>query len=275
MTISLRCYFRYTGSFPEGIARAYFQQLMAGLKHCHGHKVAHRDLKPENLLLTSAFGLKVADFGLSALSEDGEGKPVLLRTQCGTRGYMAPEVLARRPYDGYAADVWSCGVILFIMLAGFPPFQLASSSDWWFQRIRNKQYKLFWEAHLRVATISAGAQSKAIIVSVLVCLWCCCLVSLTLHCSPRLALTCLTTELLTKIFNADPKSRATMEEIEADEWYNASAITYDNTQQPSHIPNNAGLPTPITSTHHQHSPQLSTTPLVSPPSSSSSSGKRH
>ncbi|URE42082.1 cbl-interacting protein kinase [Musa troglodytarum] len=84
--------------------------------------VSHRDLKPENLLLDEHGDLKVSDFGLSALPEqlchDG-----LLHTQCGTPAYVAPEILRCRGYDGAKADLWSCGVILFVLLAGFLPFQ--------------------------------------------------------------------------------------------------------------------------------------------------------
>ncbi|KAJ8505489.1 hypothetical protein OPV22_006375 [Ensete ventricosum] len=84
--------------------------------------VSHRDLKPENLLLDGHGDLKVSDFGLSALPEqlrhDG-----LLHTQCGTPAYVAPEILRHRGYDGAKADLWSCGVILFALLAGYLPFQ--------------------------------------------------------------------------------------------------------------------------------------------------------
>jgi len=127
------------------------------MRHTHEKGICHRDLKPENLLLSGDFQLKIADFGLSSLGENEDGTPLLLRTECGTRGYMAPEVLSGKPYDGKKADVWSAGVILFITLAGFPPFQMAANSDWWFQRIRHKQYSLFWEAHLRSATFSPQA----------------------------------------------------------------------------------------------------------------------
>ena len=73
------------------------------MRHCHEKGICHRDLKPENLLLSGDFELKIADFGLSALGENEDGTPLLLRTECGTRGYMAPEVLAGRPYDGHKA----------------------------------------------------------------------------------------------------------------------------------------------------------------------------
>ncbi|XP_010942100.1 CBL-interacting serine/threonine-protein kinase 5 [Elaeis guineensis] len=110
------------GRLPENQARRYFQQLISAVDFCHSRGVSHRDLKPENLLLDEAGNLKVSDFGLSALPEqlrhDG-----LLHTQCGTPAYVAPEVLRKRGYDGARADLWSCGVILFVLLAGFLPFQ--------------------------------------------------------------------------------------------------------------------------------------------------------
>lgn len=110
------------GKLPEDQARRYFQQLISAVDFCHSRGVSHRDLKPENLLLDDSGNLKVSDFGLSALPEqlrhDG-----LLHTQCGTPAYVAPEVLRRKGYDGAKADVWSCGVILFVLLAGFLPFQ--------------------------------------------------------------------------------------------------------------------------------------------------------
>ncbi len=79
--------------------------------------------------------------------------------QVGTRGYMAPEVLARQPYDPAAADVWSSGVVLFILLAGFPPFQIADSSDWWYRQVAANRMDAFWSAHLRSATFSPDAMS--------------------------------------------------------------------------------------------------------------------
>ncbi|KAJ6686366.1 SERINE/THREONINE KINASE [Salix purpurea] len=76
---------------------------------------------PENLLLDSHGVLKVSDFGLSALSQQLQGDG-LLHTACGTPNYVAPEVLKNQGYDGTASDVWSCGVILFVLMAGFLPF---------------------------------------------------------------------------------------------------------------------------------------------------------
>ncbi|OMO81155.1 hypothetical protein CCACVL1_12578 [Corchorus capsularis] len=109
----------HRGRLSEDECRRYFQQLIDAVSHCHSKGVYHRDLKPENLLLDSYGNLKVSDFGLSALPQQGVG---LLHTTCGTPNYVAPEVLSNQGYDGAAADVWSCGVILFVIMAGYLPF---------------------------------------------------------------------------------------------------------------------------------------------------------
>ncbi|XP_047269192.1 CBL-interacting serine/threonine-protein kinase 9 isoform X3 [Capsicum annuum] len=109
------------GRLKEDEARRYFQQLINAVDYCHSRGVYHRDLKPENLLLDSFGTMKVSDFGLSALSkqvrDDG-----LLHTACGTPNYVAPEVLTDKGYDGTTTDVWSFGVILFVLMAGYLPF---------------------------------------------------------------------------------------------------------------------------------------------------------
>lgn len=110
------------GRLKEDEARKYFQQLINAVDYCHSRGVYHRDLKPENLLLDASGTLKVSDFGLSALPQhvrdDG-----LLHTTCGTPNYVAPEVINNKGYDGAKADLWSCGVILFVLMAGYLPFE--------------------------------------------------------------------------------------------------------------------------------------------------------
>ncbi|XP_042432300.1 CBL-interacting protein kinase 23-like isoform X2 [Zingiber officinale] len=110
------------GKLKEDEARKYFQQLINAVDYCHSKGVFHRDLKPENLLLDANGTLKITDFGLSALPqqvhEDGK-----LYTTCGTPNYVAPEVVKHKGYDGAKADLWSCGVILYILMAGFLPFE--------------------------------------------------------------------------------------------------------------------------------------------------------
>ena len=116
-----------SGRFDEQTARHYFQQLVCGLEYCHQQGVCHRDLKPENLLLDEDALLKISDFGFSAL-HGSDSSTAILHTQCGTPNYVAPEVLSEQGYDGFKADVWSCGVILFVLLAGFLPFEEPSMS---------------------------------------------------------------------------------------------------------------------------------------------------
>lgn len=109
------------GRFSEDEARYFFQQLICGVAWCHHGGVCHRDLKLENTLLDGrpAPRLKICDFGYS--------KSALLDSQpkstVGTPAYIAPEVLSRQQYNGEVADVWSCGVTLYVMLAGAYPFE--------------------------------------------------------------------------------------------------------------------------------------------------------
>ncbi|XP_037417932.1 CBL-interacting protein kinase 30-like [Triticum dicoccoides] len=128
--------------FPEPVARRYFQQLVTAVEFCHSRGVYHRDLKPENLLLDAHGNLKVSDFGLSALA-DGASRHrgnALLHTTCGTPAYLAPEVVLKRGYDGAKADIWSCGVILFVLLAGRLPFH-DTNLVLLYKRIARSDYK--------------------------------------------------------------------------------------------------------------------------------------
>ncbi|KAG6485071.1 CBL-interacting protein kinase 1-like [Zingiber officinale] len=109
------------GRLPEREGRKLFQQLIDAVSYCHDKGVYHRDLKPENVLVDAKGNVKVSDFGLSALPQhlanDG-----LLHTTCGSPNYIAPEILSNRGYDGARSDIWSCGVILYVILTGSLPF---------------------------------------------------------------------------------------------------------------------------------------------------------
>ncbi|KAJ4721888.1 Non-specific serine/threonine protein kinase [Melia azedarach] len=109
------------GRLPESAGRKLFQQLIDAVSYCHNKGVFHRDLKLENVLFDSKGNIKITDFGLSALPQhfrdDG-----LLHTTCGSPNYVAPEVLTNRGYDGATSDIWSCGVILYVILTGYLPF---------------------------------------------------------------------------------------------------------------------------------------------------------
>ncbi|EFJ05224.1 hypothetical protein SELMODRAFT_137499 [Selaginella moellendorffii] len=109
------------GKQDERKARIYFQQLIDAVDYCHSRGVCHRDLKPENLLLDSDGNLKISDFGLSALPQQCRSDG-LLHTTCGTPNYVAPEVISDKGYDGFKADIWSCGIVLYVLLAGYLPF---------------------------------------------------------------------------------------------------------------------------------------------------------
>ncbi|XP_051115087.1 serine/threonine-protein kinase SAPK10-like [Andrographis paniculata] len=131
------------GRFSEDEARFFFQQLISGVSYCHSMQICHRDLKLENTLLdgSPAPRLKICDFGYS--------KSSLLHSQpkstVGTPAYIAPEVLRRKEYDGKIADVWSCGVTLYVMLVGSYPFEdPAEPKDFrkTIQRILNVQYSI-------------------------------------------------------------------------------------------------------------------------------------
>ncbi|KDD75670.1 protein kinase, partial [Helicosporidium sp. ATCC 50920] len=109
------------GRFSEDEARYFFQQLISGVAWCHREGVCHRDLKLENTLLDGrpAPRLKICDFGYSK-SAVFDSQP---KSTVGTPAYIAPEVLSRQQYDGEVADVWSCGVTLYVMLVGAYPFE--------------------------------------------------------------------------------------------------------------------------------------------------------
>ncbi|KAK7390233.1 hypothetical protein VNO78_25532 [Psophocarpus tetragonolobus] len=109
------------GPLTEDVSRKYFRQLVSAVRYCHARGVYHRDLKLDNLLVDEKTNLKVSDFGLGALRSQ-VGHDGMLHTVCGTPAYVAPEILSRKGYDGASADVWSCGVVLFALNAGYLPF---------------------------------------------------------------------------------------------------------------------------------------------------------
>jgi serine/threonine-protein kinase HSL1 (negative regulator of Swe1 kinase) len=106
------------GRLSTNEALGYFQQIITAMDYCHRFNIAHRDLKPENLLLDENMNIKVADFGMAAWQQTDS----LLETACGSPHYAAPELIRGEAYKGSAADIWSCGVILYALLAGRLPF---------------------------------------------------------------------------------------------------------------------------------------------------------
>ncbi|KAF5345498.1 hypothetical protein D9757_013510 [Collybiopsis confluens] len=112
-------YIVQNGRMEESRARRFFQQIISGIEYSHRLKIVHRDLKPENVLLDNDLNVKIADFGLSSEISDGD----FLSTSCGSPNYAAPEVIRGAVYAGPEIDVWSSGVILYVMLCGRLPFE--------------------------------------------------------------------------------------------------------------------------------------------------------
>lgn len=160
------------GRFSEDEARYFFQQLISGVSYCHQMQICHRDLKLENTLLdgSPAPRLKICDFGYS--------KSSLLhsmpKSTVGTPAYIAPEVLSRREYDGKMADVWSCGVTLYVMIVGAYPFEDQEDPKNFrktIQKIMSVQYKIPDYVHVSqdcrqlLARIFVGSPSRRITVN--------------------------------------------------------------------------------------------------------------
>jgi serine/threonine protein kinase len=184
-------YLAITGAFDELIARTFFHQLCDALCACHKAGVSHRDLKPENLLLDDSYQLKVSDFGMAKVFDDMMTNDVT-HTSCGTDTYMAPEVnkVSTSGYSGTGVDIWAAGVVLFIMIAGYPPFQKPDTSDWWFNKLVVGRNDLFWKAHLRSATFSSEAQ-----------------------------------DLINAILMPDPAKRASLADIMQHPWYTGKTLS--------------------------------------------------
>jgi len=137
----------YTKKLKLRLARTYFYQLAEGLAAIHEAGICHRDLKPQNLLLNSKFELKITDFGLSKIFEDDKNQKKVMKTYyAGTQGYQAPEQILKRNFTP-KCDVFSCGVILFILLTGYPPCHNAHYSDPFYKYIAQVQYDKFWLKH--------------------------------------------------------------------------------------------------------------------------------
>ena len=196
-------YLMFTGCFSEEVSRSYFHQLLDGLQAIHGQGYAHRDLKPENLLLDKDYRLKIADFGFatSFVREDDPSSIVKMATACGTKGYLAPEVLRGEKYV-QSVDLFAAGIILFIMYAGFPPFNDAVATDWWWARLEAgwkeralrtgkvvdkkgdwSKHGLFWAAHERTRTFPVDLK-----------------------------------DFLLKLMHYDPKQRPTIAQIRTEKW---------------------------------------------------------
>ena len=137
------------GHYSEADARDLTITMVKAIQYLHSIGIAHRDLKPENLLLkddSENAVVKITDFGLSKIFAPDAEAEVVMKTACGTPGYVAPEVLQHDPYTSQV-DLWSIGVIVYILLCGFPPFYGDNDAQM-FRKIKAAQYKFlapYWD----------------------------------------------------------------------------------------------------------------------------------
>ncbi|XP_016094402.1 calcium/calmodulin-dependent protein kinase type 1-like [Sinocyclocheilus grahami] len=133
------------GFYTERDASKLIRQILDAVKYLHDMGIVHRDLKPENLLYYSMeedSNIMISDFGLSKIEDSGS----VMSTACGTPGYVAPEVLAQKPYSK-AVDCWSIGVISYILLCGYPPFYDENDTKL-FEQILRAEYEFdspYWD----------------------------------------------------------------------------------------------------------------------------------
>lgn len=165
---------------PPPHAQKYFRELISGVEYLHSRGVAHRDIKPENLLLDESDRLKITDFGMATLFRH-QGKERDLDRQCGTKPYMAPEVLLR-PYSAEPADIWSCGVVLVALLAGELPWDEPTFSCPEYTSWKDKECRLFTT-------------------------------------TPWTKIDNLALSLLRKVLNTVPRHRATISQIKSHQWF--------------------------------------------------------
>ena len=114
----------------------YFQQIISGIEYIHKLRICHRDLKSENIILTLNNEIKLIDFGLSNFYNKNQ----LLKTPCGSPLYAAPELLKGKKYSGLKIDIWSCGIILYLMVTGNLPFNDNNEISLFKQIIKGKYF---------------------------------------------------------------------------------------------------------------------------------------
>ncbi|CAD7701084.1 unnamed protein product [Ostreobium quekettii] len=202
---NLQQWLQRAGCFPEGLARALFQQMVCAVDFCHGKGVFNRDIKLENLLVTvesgaggQHFKLQLCDFGFSKGRHDSTPK-----TLAGTWGYIAPEVVKscyeRRGYDGRAADIWSLGICLYRLLYGALPMVATPNRpkkrNWWVGAELNRLTQLIVEIpEVQEVVVEDGLQDIS-----------------------RVSDPCRL--LLSRLLCADPRQRITLPELCRTPWF--------------------------------------------------------
>ncbi|KAI4462600.1 serine/threonine kinase [Holotrichia oblita] len=143
------------GAVSEAQARVWFRQVVLAVQYLHEMDIAHRDLKCENALITANYNIKLADFGFARYVVDSHGKKVTSDTYCGSLSYAAPEILRGIPYHPKIADMWSVGVILYIMLNKAMPFD-----DGNIKRLYEQQTNKRWRFRAKVIDLLSEQVKK-------------------------------------------------------------------------------------------------------------------
>ncbi|EAS03281.2 Serine/Threonine kinase domain protein (macronuclear) [Tetrahymena thermophila SB210] len=183
-----------TGPFNEILARSIFHQLIQSIEYIHSQSVFHLDLKPENILLNRNYQIKITDFGLAQNVSDKESISKINNVYFKPTVYHAPELYEQNLKDLAAIDIFSLGVILFILLTGHLPFKEASPENQHFQFIKNNQYSQFWKIHQK----NKGQQNFF---------------------SEELK------DFLQQLFEFNPEKRLKIVQIKQHAWYNKSVLS--------------------------------------------------
>lgn len=181
--------------FEENLTLTIFKQIVAGVSALHKKGFAHRDIKPQNVLLTEDFTVKLVDFGSSKRVWDYKNDGLMNTFKLGTKGYQAPELLLSRKYTT-KCDIFSLGVLLFVICTGHPPFQHALLADRWFSPLAKtpRNCQRFWAGH---------PQDQHVLSSEL-------------------------KSLLERMMCYQPKNRFRIEDVESHEWFQGSALPEAN-----------------------------------------------
>lgn len=157
-------YLKVQGAVERERARRWFEQMLNGLHYLHTNEIAHRDLKCENILISRSGNVKLADFGFATYCVDLNGTRLQVSTTfCGSTCYAAPEILSGTPHDPKPADVWSLGVVLFVMLTSTMPFDDSKS----LADMVKEQVSRGWKWRLEEGGIVIPRRAKAVLGGVL------------------------------------------------------------------------------------------------------------
>lgn len=143
-------FIRHHGRIKEPEAKFWFKQLVSAVKYLHSLDIAHRDIKCENILLSKRWNLKLTDFGFAKFCPESGNVINFSSTYCGTATYAAPEILLNQPYDPKIADIWSLGVVLFILLNGSMPFDYVNVATI-IQEHKNRKFHFNKRAELNMS----------------------------------------------------------------------------------------------------------------------------